>query len=102
MRRAWVKHPLPPLMPSGTARSGRGHGAQVAQLVEHATENRSVGGSIPPLGTKNIKRYQRLTAVGIELFAATSPTGTHRGRNLSGCLSNARAQLLGAELSAEG
>ena len=32
-----------------------GHGlsgnAQVAQLVEHATENRSVGGSIPPLGT---------------------------------------------------
>ena len=26
-------------------------GAQVAQLVEHATENRSVGGSIPPLGT---------------------------------------------------
>jgi hypothetical protein len=28
-----------------------GRGAQVAQLVEHATENRSVGGSIPPLGT---------------------------------------------------
>jgi hypothetical protein len=29
--------------------------AQVAQLVEHATENRSVGGSIPPLGTsKNL------------------------------------------------
>ena len=27
--------------------------AQVAQLVEHATENRSVGGSIPPLGTIN-------------------------------------------------
>ena len=25
--------------------------AQVAQLVEHAIENRSVGGSIPPLGT---------------------------------------------------
>ena len=25
--------------------------AQVAQLVEHATENRSVGGSTPPLGT---------------------------------------------------
>ena len=25
--------------------------AQVAQSVEHATENRSVGGSIPPLGT---------------------------------------------------
>jgi hypothetical protein len=28
-----------------------GLGAQVAQLVEHAIENRSVGGSIPPLGT---------------------------------------------------
>lgn len=26
-------------------------GAQVAQLVEHATENRSVTGSIPVLGT---------------------------------------------------
>ena len=25
--------------------------AQVAQLVEHATENRSVAGSIPALGT---------------------------------------------------
>ena len=34
------------------ARSPRaGFGAQVAQLVEHAIENRSVGGSIPPLGT---------------------------------------------------
>ena len=29
--------------------------AQVAQLVEHATENRSVGGSIPPLGTILLK-----------------------------------------------
>ena len=28
--------------------------AQVAQLVEHATENRSVGGSIPPLGTNEL------------------------------------------------
>ena len=32
-------------------RPERRAGAQVAQLVEHATENRSVGGSIPPLGT---------------------------------------------------
>jgi hypothetical protein len=31
--------------------SPRARNAQVAQLVEHATENRSVGGSIPPLGT---------------------------------------------------
>ena len=29
----------------------RGSGAQVAQLVEHVTENHGVGGSIPPLGT---------------------------------------------------
>ena len=28
-----------------------GPGAQVAQLVEHVTENHGVGGSIPPLGT---------------------------------------------------
>jgi hypothetical protein len=27
--------------------------AQVAQLVEHCTENAGVGGSIPPLGTKD-------------------------------------------------
>jgi hypothetical protein len=31
--------------------SGSAQDAQVAQLVEHTTENRSVGGSIPPLGT---------------------------------------------------
>jgi hypothetical protein len=31
-------------------------GAQVAQLVEHVTENHGVGGSIPPLGTNEIKR----------------------------------------------
>ena len=29
-------------------------GAQVAQLVEHVTENHGVGGSIPPLGTNEI------------------------------------------------
>src|SRR6202162_753855 len=29
-----------------------GLGAQVAQLVEHCTENAGVGGSIPPLGTR--------------------------------------------------
>ena len=31
-------------------------GAQVAQLVEHVTENHGVGGSIPPLGTTNFNR----------------------------------------------
>src|SRR3954462_5506143 len=38
--------------PTGLAAGGD---AQVAQLVEHATENRSVGGSIPPLGTNDFK-----------------------------------------------
>ena len=33
------------------ARLTRAFGAQVAQLVEHMTENHGVGGSIPPLGT---------------------------------------------------
>jgi hypothetical protein len=32
--------------------------AQVAQLVEHATENRSVGGSIPPLGTNDFNKLE--------------------------------------------
>ena len=36
-------------------------GAQVAQLVEHAIENRSVGGSIPPLGTKTLFLSKRLS-----------------------------------------
>ena len=44
---------------AGARRSG---GAQVAQLVEHATENRSVGGSIPPLGTRKIKDLENYTA----------------------------------------
>lgn len=34
-----------------------GQGAQVAQLVEHATENRSVGGSTPSLGTTIFSRF---------------------------------------------
>jgi hypothetical protein len=37
--------------------------AQVAQLVEHVTENHGVGGSIPPLGTtlkiKNLSGKRR-------------------------------------------
>src|SRR5262249_6321115 len=37
--------------PALSARRERGLGAQVAQLVEHVTENHGVGGSIPPLGT---------------------------------------------------
>jgi hypothetical protein len=36
--------------------SGRPASAQVAQLVEHCTENAGVGGSIPPLGTTSKNR----------------------------------------------
>jgi hypothetical protein len=42
---------LPGLTINRRSRAKRPRSAQVAQLVEHATENRSVGGSIPPLGT---------------------------------------------------
>jgi hypothetical protein len=38
-----------PLSPARA--TGRAASAQVAQLVEHCTENAGVGGSIPPLGT---------------------------------------------------
>jgi hypothetical protein len=52
-RRTVVDRPVPanynPGRSTGCFRPSRD--AQVAQLVEHATENRSVGGSIPPLGT---------------------------------------------------
>ena len=34
--------------------------AQVAQLVEHVTENHGVGGSIPPLGTNAKIRFDLL------------------------------------------
>src|SRR5688500_604150 len=37
-------------------------GAQVAQLVEHVTENHGVGGSIPPLGTTPLELQQRKLA----------------------------------------
>jgi hypothetical protein len=32
--------------------------AQVAQLVEHCTENAGVGGSIPPLGTTTVNNLR--------------------------------------------
>ena len=38
------------LTPAAVAATNRAH-AQVAQSVEHVTENHGVGGSIPPLGT---------------------------------------------------
>jgi hypothetical protein len=53
--------------------------AQVAQLVEHATENRSVGGSIPPLGTNRSLKIKIFT-VAPELGRSWSALmGAHRG-----------------------
>ena len=49
----------------GARSAGRGE-AQVAQLVEHVTENRGVGGSIPPLGTI---LFQASAAPGVGLIA---------------------------------
>ena len=46
--------------------------AQVAQLVEQATENRCVGGSIPPLGTTKIKKFKNLILLISFLFLALS------------------------------
>jgi hypothetical protein len=47
--------------------------AQVAQLVEHATENRSVGGSIPPLGTIKINNLDNSTAIAEIVVSALCP-----------------------------
>jgi hypothetical protein len=54
-------------------RTGAASDAQVAQLVEHMTENHGVGGSIPPLGT--ITHPQPSSALLISAQIA----------NLSGC-----------------
>ena len=50
-----IRPSISPLVRRGPPATRR---AQVAQLVEHATENRSVGGSIPPLGTIKIKTLE--------------------------------------------
>jgi hypothetical protein len=53
---------LPDYKPPLPHAASLAHGnAQVAQLVEHATENRSVGGSIPPLGTMTPSAVFRAT-----------------------------------------
>ena len=49
----WGTGPLytPPRFTPPRRFAPAGEAAQVAQLVEHCTENAGVGGSIPPLGT---------------------------------------------------
>jgi hypothetical protein len=57
-----------------------GLGAQVAQLVEHAIENRSVGGSIPPLGTTsrsqmfaNVRNIRKNNTIPLDLIVMVLP-----------------------------
>jgi hypothetical protein len=66
--------------------------AQVAQLVEHATENRSVGGSIPPLGTIKINYLGNIShfikspcphCVRVNVVGQSAPTVHHRLMTLS-------------------
>ena len=40
---------------------------QVAQLVEHATENRGVGGSIPPLATEGLRGVGRIDGTRLDV-----------------------------------
>src|SRR5262249_3345443 len=53
--------------PRASLRPLGGRSAQVAQLVEHCTENAGVGGSIPPLGTTTEIRYGRPSLFGENL-----------------------------------
>ena len=59
-----------------------GPGAQVAQLVEHVTENHGVGGSIPPLGTKSRRKINTLDDKGdrgVRASGAVDAWGTQKG-----------------------
>ena len=64
--------------------------AQVAQLVEHATENRSVGGSIPPLGTIRFRGVFPLPIAVRHNHPTRRLAGrrldSHLGRGRSGCM----------------
>jgi hypothetical protein len=53
--------------------------AQVAQLVEHATENRSVGGSIPPLGTIPPNEFKTISDLSFRLILRASIRGVILG-----------------------
>lgn len=53
--------------------------AQVAQLVEHRTENPSVGGSTPPLGTSKTPRQRGLAILGVNHRGTTGQGETREG-----------------------
>jgi hypothetical protein len=57
-----------------------GLGAQVAQLVEHCTENAGVGGSIPPLGTIS---FPGASIVNLQPWRGTRLRGPRIGQEVS-------------------
>jgi hypothetical protein len=72
-------------------------------LVEHATENRSVGGSIPPLGTTKFgpavaKDFpsesldQKFTGTSVLAAAAPKPTTVYQYKNQDTVALNVRVQ----------
>jgi hypothetical protein len=48
-------------------------------LVEHATENRSVGGSIPPLGTTYLLDISKVIGAPLRGSRVLVRFGAHRG-----------------------
>jgi hypothetical protein len=56
--------------------------AQVAQLVEHVTENHGVGGSIPPLGTNQFLFHQFF-----HMFTASTEVRSHTWSHTLACAS---------------
>ena len=52
-------------LPAGSVSSSR---AEVAQLVEHVTENHGVGSSILPLGTNTLNNLGELPSVMLKLI----------------------------------
>jgi hypothetical protein len=65
----------------GAADYKRPFNAQVAQLVEHVTENHGVGGSIPPLGTISIFSSFQINRLDADFIPPS------RSEGLSGTLS---------------
>src|ERR1700710_1530907 len=76
-------------------------GARVAQLVEHATENRSVGGSIPPLGT-TFRRLATRGAATLTKTGARSPAEESLMFVEATMLTNSNASLMSLKLAGIG
>ena len=84
---------LPIAAPRQQADRPREARARVAQLVEHATENRSVGGSTPSPGTT---AYFSCSRVPRRPFLVSNPHAVRGEGRLLLCLqSQLRARLLG-------